>query len=344
MRMGFRFTRINFTHRAHVKFTHGNVMAMSAPSLLVLCSLCILCVLCVLSGGGCARSRTDEPAQAADGRARTDADTVVYTDGTGRSVRIPRHPKRIISLAPNVTENIYLLGAEDRLIGNTTHCNWPEAAKHKPKIGDLLNPNYELILEAEPDLVISSTAGNDRAAVMKLTGLGVPVYVTAPRSLDEIFQTVEEIGRIIDCEPEAERLVAEMHGRLDAVKRKIADLQPLRGLFITWFDPLLTPGRPTFENDALTFAGVHSITAVSEEFYPRYSLEQVLAQDPDVILTIEHTGDPLPDFRKTPGWRELRAVKAGRVYFLSEYLQHPSPLFVDGVEDLAKKLYPERFQ
>jgi iron complex transport system substrate-binding protein len=269
---------------------------------------------------------------------------VTRTDGTGREVRVPRHPRRIISLAPNVTENIYLLGAEARLIGVTTQCNWPEAAKGKPRIGDLLNPNYELILDAAPDLVISSTAGNDRAAVTKLADLGVPVYVTAPRSLEAIFATVEEIGRVIDCEAEGGRLVAEMHARLDAVRGKLAGRPPLRGFFITWFDPLLAPGRLTFENEALALAGVRSISADVEDFYPRYSLEQVLAQDPDVILTIEHTGDPLPDFRKTPGWRELRAVKEGRVHFLSEYLQHPSPLFVDGVEDLAQKLHPEAFQ
>jgi len=303
-------------------------------------------LLCGLSCGlcGCARSPRDDagapPVEATAGA----GDTVACTDGTGRTVRVPRHPRRIISLAPNVTENIYLLGAADRLVGVTTQCNWPEEAKRKPKMGDLLTPNYELILEARPDLVISSTAGNDRAAVTKLAGLGVPVYVTAPRSLDTIFSTVEEIGRVIGREGEGKRLVAEMRGRLDAVQRKVAGRRPLRGFFITWFDPLLTPGRLTFENEALALAGVRSISADIEEFYPRYSLEQVLARDPDVILTIEHTGDPLPDFRKAAGWRELRAVKEGRVYFLSEYLQHPSPLFVDGVEDLAKKLYPESFQ
>jgi iron complex transport system substrate-binding protein len=70
----------------------------------------------------------------------------------------------------------------------------------------------------------------------------------------------------------------------------------------------------------------------------------LLVKNPDAILTIEHSGDPLPDFKKTPGWKDLKAVKEGKVYFLSEYLQHPSPLIVDGIEDLAKKLHPERFR
>jgi iron complex transport system substrate-binding protein len=269
---------------------------------------------------------------------------MVHTDGIGRHVWIPRHPLRIISLAPNITETLYLLGAQDRLVGNTTECNWPEAAKLVPKIGDLLNPNYEVILAARPDLVIASTAGNDQSAVMKLTKLGLPVYVAAPRSVSEIFQSVEDIGRITDRTVQGIQLVAQMKERLEKVSLRIAGLPPVRAFFITWFDPLLAPGKTTFENDVLRLAGVISITSDIPQYYPRYSLEQVLVKDPDVILNVEHEGDPLPDFRKTPGWRDLRAVKNGRVYVVSEFLQHPSPLFVEGVEDLAQKLYPERFQ
>jgi iron complex transport system substrate-binding protein len=251
---------------------------------------------------------------------------------------------RIISLAPNITETLYHLGAQDRLIGNTTQCNWPEEAKHKPKIGDLLNPNYEVILAAKPDLIIASTAGNDQNAVLKLIKLGLPVYVAAPRNVAKIFLTIEELGKITDCADRGAQLVAQMKKRLDAVKEKLAGLPPVRAFFITWFDPLLTPGKTTFENDVLQLAGVVSITSDIPQFYPRYSLEQLLVKDPDVILTVPHSGDPIPDLNKTAGWKDLRAVKGKRVYFLGEYLQHPSPLFVDGIEELARKLHPERFQ
>jgi iron complex transport system substrate-binding protein len=271
-------------------------------------------------------------------------DRIIYTDGLGRRVEIPRHPLRIISLAPDVTETIYLLGAQDRLIGNTTQCTWPEAAKQKSKIGDLLNPNYEVILAAKPDLVISSTAGNDRAAVMKLAGLGLPVYVVAPRTVESIFRSVEEMGRITDCNARGVRLVAEMKERLETVRRRLIGLAPVRAFFITWFDPLLAPGKATFENDVLSLAGVASITADIPQYYPRYSLEQLLVKDPDAIITVKQEGNPLPDFQSIAGWRDLRAVREGRIYVLTEFLQHPSPLFVDGVEELASKLYPERFR
>jgi iron complex transport system substrate-binding protein len=289
-------------------------------------------------GAGCARHPANSHSTCKSG------DCIAYTDETGQLVEIPKHPLRIISLAPNITETLYLLGAQDRLIGNTTQCNWPEAARHKPKIGDLLNLNYEAILAAKPDLVIASTAGNDRAAVIRLVELGVPVYVIAPRSVEKIFQCVEDMGRITDCAAQGLLLVAQMKERLEKVKLRIAGLPAVRAFFITWFEPLLTPGKATFENDVLRLAGVISITADIPQYYPRYSLEQLLAKDPDVILTIEHQGDPLPDFKKTTGWKDLSAVKKDRVYFLSEYLQHPSPLFVDGVEDLAKQLHPEQFR
>jgi iron complex transport system substrate-binding protein len=293
-----------------------------------------------LAGAGCADRHPANPQNSV----HKSADSITYIDGIGQKVDISKRPMRIISLAPNVTETLYLLGAQDRLIGNTTQCTWPEEAKHKLKIGDLINLNYEVILAAKPDLVIASTAGNDRAAVMKLAGLGIPVYVIAPRSVEKIFQCVEDMGRITDCAAQGLRLVTQMKERLDGVKRRVDGLPPVRAFFITWFDPLLTPGQATFENDVLRLAGVISITADIPQYYPRYSLEQLLVKDPDVILTIEHQGDPLPDFRKTSGWKNLKAVREGKVYFLSEYLQHPSPLFVDGLEDMAKKLHPERFQ
>ncbi len=292
--------------------------------------------LLLLAGAGCANHpQSSTPAS---------APKIAYTDGIGRRVEIPKHPLRIISLAPNVTETLFLLGAQDRLIGVTTECDWPEAAKLKPKIGDLLNPNYEVILDAKPDLVIASTAGNDRSAVMKLTDLGLPVYVVAPRSVEKIFQTVEDIGRITDCAAQGQQLVAQMKDRLEKVRSRIAGLPPVRAFFITWYDPLLAPGKMTFENDVLRLAGVISITADIPQYYPRYSLEQLLVKDPDAILSVEHMGSPLPNLKKTPGWKDLRAVKEGKIYILSEYLQHPSPLFVDGVEELARKLHPERFQ
>ncbi len=272
------------------------------------------------------------------------APVVSYVDGVGRAVVLPRHPLRIISLAPSVTEVLYLLKADDCLIGVTTDCDWPADVQRKPKIGSLLNPNYETILAARPDLIIASTAGNDRAAVYKLADLGLPVYVTAPRSVEGIFDATSAIGRITDHEADGDRLVAQMKTRLQEVKRRLAGLPPTRAFFVTWFDPLLTPGRRTFENDVLALAGVVSISSGTDEYYPRYSLEQVVAQDPDVILTVFHSGKPLPDLSRIAGWRALRAVKQGRVYVLDEALQHPSPRFVDGVEELAGKLHPERFR
>ncbi len=304
-------------------------------------SAAFLTAVILLACAGCSRTNSAAKQEYAS---RQERDEVVCTDGLGRKVKLPRHPLRIISLAPSVTEVLFLLGAGDRVVGVTTNCEWPDAAKSKPKIGDLLNPSYELILAARPDLVIASTAGNDRSAVLKLAELGLPVYVTAPRSVERIFETVESIGRITDCAARGEFLVAQMKTRLSEIKKRLAGLPPIRAFFITWFDPLLAPGKNTFETDALRQADVVSITADIDEFYPRYSLEKVLAQDPDVIITVEHTGSPLPDLTRIAGWKDLRAVKQHRIYVLNEVFQHPSPRFADGVEELARKLHPECFQ
>lgn len=303
------------------------------------CESTLLVVLAVLPlAAGCSHKPPEAEAAGAPGA------VAVHTDGIGRRVVLQAHPQRIISLAPSVTEVICLLGADDRLIGVTEQCVWPEAVRRKPKMGTLLTPDYEAILAARPDLVIASTAGNDRAAVHQLAQLGLPVYVTAPRSVDGIFETTLAIGRIADRAADGERLVRQAKARLQEIRKRLAGLTPDRGFFITWFDPLLAPGRKTFENDILALANVASISADSEEYYPRYSLEQVLAKKPDVILTVFHEGNPLPDLRYLAGWASLEAVRRGRVYVVSEVLQHPSPRFVDGVEELARKLHPERFQ
>ncbi len=267
-----------------------------------------------------------------------------YTDGIGRPVQLPALPQRIISLAPNITETLYILGAESQLIGVTRQCDWPPEAAGKLRVGDLMNPNYEVILAAKPDLVLASTAGNDRGAVMKLAALGLPVFVTAPRSVASIFDSVRQISRVTGHAEKGEKVLAEMRSRLAEVARRLEGAPRTRAFFVTWFDPLLAPGKNTFENDALRLAGVDSISADVDEFYPRFSLEQVLARDPDVILTVRHSGKPLPDLRRVSGWQRLRAVRYGRVYLLDEVLQHPSPRFVDGVEELARMLYPERFR
>jgi iron complex transport system substrate-binding protein len=239
---------------------------------------------------------------------------------------------------------LFLLGAGDRVIGVSNQCDWPDQARSKPRIGDLLNPDAERILASRPDLVIASTAGNERSAVLKLASLGLPVFVTAPRSVDGIFSTTAMIGRIIDSNAAGDRLVVQMRNRLAAVKEKLSGLSPTRAFFITWFDPLLAPGRETFETDILRQIGIESITAEFSDYYPRISLEEVLARDPDVIITVQHTGQPLPDLRQIAGWSHLRAVRQGSVYILSETFQHPSPRFLDGVEDLARKIHPERFR
>ena len=297
----------------------------------------LLPILIVAAGCG-GRTRDGEP-QAADRQGGTPV-----LDGTGRKVRLPARPERIISLAPDVTELLFLLGLEDRIIGVTVHCDWPDQVRRKRRIGTLLNPNYELILSLRPDLVIASTAGNDQAAVLKLARLGVPVFVTAPRSVEKIIETVETVGLITETADRGRQLAADMRTRISGLQRRLAGLRPVRAFFITWFEPLLAPGRDTFETGVLELAGVELISATAPGFYPRYSLEQVIASDPDAVMAVYHSGQPLPDLRQVSGWKSLRAVRENRVFILNEVLQHPSPRFLDGLEEMARRLHPERFQ
>ena len=142
-----------------------------------------------------------------------------YTDGIGQTGRASPAPAANHLAGPEYHRDPLppgSAGPADR----RTRSNAPgrKTQNSKPKIGDLLNPNYEVILAAKPDLVIASTAGNDRGAIMKLAGLGLPVYVAAPRTVEKIFQSVEEIGRITDCAERGLQLVAQMKERLEKIK------------------------------------------------------------------------------------------------------------------------------
>lgn len=298
-----------------------------------------LAVLALLCAAGCGRGAARGEAGASRPEAGRPLSTLI--DGIGRTVTFPERPGSIISLAPSVTETLFLLGAGERVAGVTSHCDWPAEARSKPKVGTLLEPNIEVILGARPDVVIASTAGNDRRAVLRLAELGVPVFVTAPRSVDRIFETARQIAAVAGEEERGEKLVADMKARIARIRNRVAHRAPVTALFITWFEPLLAPGRPTFETDVLRLAGIESISADSEDFYPRYSLEQVLRKDPEVIVTVRNMGAPLPDLGRLAGWKELRAVRGGRVYVVDEAFQHPSPRFVDGLEELARLVYGE---
>jgi iron complex transport system substrate-binding protein len=311
---------------------------------LIPASLTLLFATTLLSRGSAEAIAEQAQEPAAKTQAAAEA-TRVVTDELGRRVTVPVNVKRVVSLAPNLTETIYALGLEDKLVGDTSYCDSPEAAKSKPHVGSMQNPSLEAIVALRPDLVLMSPI-NRFQTMDTLSRLGIPVYGTEPHTVE---QTLASIGHLADILGAPERGVAmttELEKRLSVLHARLKDRPMAHVLFVVWEEPLMTIGQNTFIADALRWAGAESVILSSQE-WPRIGMEDVVRLQPDwIVLSVEHgesEAAPSADFRTRPAWKELRAVELGRVVTASDEMTRPSPGLVGAIEELARELHPEAF-
>jgi iron complex transport system substrate-binding protein len=266
-----------------------------------------------------------------------------HRDGIGREVSIPIRPKRIISLAPNLTEILFALGLEESIIGVTTYCDFPAAALARERVGDTITPNVERIIALKPDLVVVTTSSQLERLTRQLDSLSIPVYVTNPRTVREVAATIRQLGEVTGHGLRASELAAEMEGRIRRVEERVARLPRVRVLYLLQMDPLIVPGRQTFLNDLINLAGGESISGGEEADYPQFSRESVLVRAPEVILLPSGHGEGWVD---EGGLRRLLsrspAVQANRVLKVeADLVDRPGPRIVDGLEQVAQALHPE---
>ncbi len=255
------------------------------------------------------------------------------TDELGRSIRVISSPQRIISLAPSVTETLFALGLGEKIVGVTTFCNYPADAATKEKVGDTLRPNIEKIVALKPDLVIASTSSQLEAFVKNLETASIPVYVSNPRNLKETFESIQRIGDVAGALTAATELTEVLRARVELVHSRIPTQEKPKVFVMLGAEPLITIGGASFINDLITQAGGLSISADDPGDYPQYSLETVIARQPEVIF-LQAGDDKLPErLRETP------AARNGRVFHLDDdLLLRPGPRIVDGLEQIAAKI------
>jgi iron complex transport system substrate-binding protein len=266
-----------------------------------------------------------------------------FTDGLGRAVSITPDPQRVISLAPNLTEILFALGLESRVVGVTSYCDFPEAAKAKEKVGDTLRPDLEKIISLKPDLVVVSTSSQLENLTRRLDQLAIPVYVTNPRAVREVAASIRGLGEVTGTSERARGLAAEMESRIDAVERRVRDLPRPSVLYVLQTGPLITAGRNTFINDLINIAGGKSISGDETADYPQFSRETVVARAPQVIVAPSSHGvefvkesDLRRDFATTP------AIRSNRIVWVTpDLVDRPGPRIVDGLEQLAEGLHHE---
>ena len=268
-------------------------------------------------------------------------------DQLGREIRVPDDPKRIIALAPSITEIIFALGQQDRLKGTTQFSNYPAEAAKLPKVGSYVRLDLERIVALNPDLCIAIKDGNPKGIIDRLQSLNIPVFAVNPRNLESMIQTIQKIGSILNASQKANTLVKNMRSRIQQVDALVSRIDRRPRVFIQiGISPIISAGTNTFIHELVVRAGGINVAA-GNRAYPHFSREQVLALAPDVLIITSMARSGAFEKAKAD-WNRLShmpAVREKRIYTVnSDVFDRPSPRLLDALEILTRLLHPKLFK
>ena len=270
----------------------------------------------------------------------------LVTDQVGRALEVPENPTRVIALAPSITEVIYDLEQEKRLVGVTQYSTHPPEAKSLPRVGSYVRLDIEKIVALKPDLCFAIKDGNPKHIIDKIVSLGIPVYVIDPRSLLKIMDTITRLGDLLHAGRAAADLVDVMEKRIKRVQTLVrgARNRP-RVFFQIDAEPLFSAGNNTFIHELIELSGGIN-TAAGEDPYPRYSWEDILVLQPEIVLISSMAGGLAPEdlIRTWRKWDQLSAVNNDKIFVVdADLFDRPTSRLVDGLEVIAGIIHPELF-
>ena len=276
---------------------------------------------------------------------------IEVTDGLERSVSLAGPAQRIVSLAPSVTEILYAVGAGDQMVGRDSFSDYPESALALQDVGGSMGEySFETVASLNPDLVILTDI-NTLEQVNTLENLGLTVYyIKNPTTLDGLYPILETVGLLTGHEDEAAALVTSLKERVATVVETIANAESTPLVFYeldgTDLAKPWTSGPGTFMDQLIQMAGGVNIGSAMQDAWAQISLEEILVQNPDIILLGDtdygYTAEQVPT---RTGWETLKAVQENQIYeFNDDLVSRPGPRLVDGLEQLAQILHPELYQ
>jgi iron complex transport system substrate-binding protein len=250
-----------------------------------------------------------------------------------------------VSLAPNLTEIVFAVGAGDRLVGRTSYCDFPAEAKAIAEVGDTLHPSLERIIALKPQVVLVSTASQLEVFTNQLQGHNIAVFVTDPHDLEGVFRSIGQIGEIFGEADEARLLVQKLRERANTVEQAVMPKKAIRVFYQVSGEPLYTAGHDAFVTDLMRRAGALSVTADIPGAWPKYSNESALAARPEAIILPSGGSMGEANSNVAEALRKSPAVLEGRVYRINDdHLARPGPRSVDGLEEMARALHPDAFR
>ena len=251
---------------------------------------------------------------------------------------------RIVSLSPNTTETLFAIGAGQRLVGRSRFCDYPPNVKSLPSVGGYVDPSLEAILALAPDLVVGARGPAGPALVEKLGALGIGTFFPSTESMGEIDAMIEQVGARVGTAENAREVVASLRSRRDEVARAVAKEPRVRVLLVFGIVPIVSAGPGSFPDEMLAIANAQNVVTTGTG-YPTLSVERLIALNPDVIVNASMAGTPDDRGdgirRDDPGWRELVAVREGRIVAIhDEAVLRPGPRIGEGLAVLARALHP----
>jgi ABC-type Fe3+-hydroxamate transport system substrate-binding protein len=263
-----------------------------------------------------------------------DGSTQRLTDGIGREVNLAKKIDRVVSLAPSLTEIIFSSGGGNKLVGDTTYCNFPKEAVSIEKVGDTQTPNIEKIVALKPQVVFVSTASQLEAFTKLLNDQNIAIFVIDVKTLGDVPKAIRLMGKLLNTQEAANASAADLDRRIETVSKANLDPQkkPVRVFLQISNEPLFTIGTGSFLTDLVRVAGGESVTANVETAYPQLSKETAAALDPDAIILSDSEDNREPNI----AFKNSSAVKSGRVFKINaDIISRPGPRLVDALEQIA---------
>ncbi|MBI3604029.1 MAG: cobalamin-binding protein [Nitrospirae bacterium] len=268
-----------------------------------------------------------------------------FVDDLGRKLYLAKPPVRVVSLAPSMTEILYSLGLDEKIVGVTDFCDYPPQAGAKPKIG-YSHPNLESIVALRPDLVLAPNTFLRADILAKLEQLKIPTFILDAKTIEDIPSHIQIIGRMMDRAQAGDRVATEIRERIGAIRAKVQVLPPLRVLYVLNSQPLITVGPGSFIHQMIELAGGVNVAGRAQAPYPRLSLEEVLREDPELLIFPVGKSEAVSESEQQQWqrWTTMSAVRQQRFHHVqSDLLNRPGPRIVQGLEALARIIHPEAF-
>jgi iron complex transport system substrate-binding protein len=261
------------------------------------------------------------------------ASPIGVSDDRGRTLTLEAPARRIVALAPSITELAYAAGAGAKLVGVSEYSDYPQQAKNIIRVGDATHADIERIAMLKPDLILAWKSGNHAGDISKLEKLGFKVFVMEPEKLTDIPRLLRSIGKLAETSATAGAAAGDFERKMESLMARYSRKRPVKVFYEIWHEPLMTVNGAHMTSDVLRLCGSDNAFATARMLTPVISPEGLVAADPEVIIS---------GYSKPENWQRfkmLSAVRNHRVFFVQpELLERQSPRILEGASEVCKRV------